>query len=55
MPRTPVSSLSLGQTYRAVIGDAGDRKEWFNVDPPMLENALDALLSPSRMTTPASA
>ena len=48
-------SLSLGQTYRAVIGDAGDRKEWFNVDPSMLESALDALLSPSRMTTPASA
>lgn len=48
-------SLSLGQTYRAVIGDAGDRKEWFKVDPPMVEGALDALLSPARNSLPTSA
>jgi capsular polysaccharide biosynthesis protein len=48
-------SLSLGQTYRAVIGDAGDRKEWFTVDPRMVEDTLDALLSSSRQSLPAPA
>ena len=48
-------SLSLGQTYRAVVGDAGDRKEWFNVDASAVEGTLNALLSASRSPTPASA
>ena len=49
-------SVSLGQTYRAVIGDAGNRREWFNVEPSAVEQTLDALLSPSaRGSAPASA
>ncbi len=48
-------SLSLGQTYRAVIGDAGDRKEWFNVDASAVEDTLNALLSPAPSSIPASA
>jgi hypothetical protein len=37
-------ALSLGQTYRSLIGETGGRKEWFDVDVAELDSKLAALL-----------
>ena len=37
-------ALSLGQTYRSLMGQRGARKEWFDVDVAELDSRLDALL-----------
>jgi hypothetical protein len=34
---------SLGQRHHAVIGSAGDRREWFRVDPGAVQQALAAM------------
>jgi capsular polysaccharide biosynthesis protein len=36
-------SVSLGLTYRALIGGEGGRKDWFDVDPEQLDSRLHAL------------
>ena len=38
-------SVSLGQTYRALIGGERGRKDWFDVDPIQLDERLAALLA----------
>jgi capsular polysaccharide biosynthesis protein len=38
-------ATSLRQTYRPLIGENGDRKEWFRVDARSVEASLSALLS----------
>lgn len=48
-------SHSLGLTYRGVVGSAGDRKEWFHVDPGEMQSTVNALLERPRTSTPASA
>lgn len=36
---------SLGQTYRAVVGGPGGRREWFKVDASEMAGALEALIA----------
>jgi capsular polysaccharide biosynthesis protein len=38
-------ATSLGQTYRPLVGEAGNRKEWFRVDACSVEASLTALYS----------
>ena len=38
-------SVSLGQTYRALIGGERGRKDWFDVDPIQLDKQLAAVLA----------
>jgi len=36
-------TISLGQHYASVIGERGDHREWFSVDPAKVDAALSAL------------